>query len=102
MEPTLDLYEMEAGLAIAVIANLIWILLMIFAVVQRVFKETLVLGIIAGSFVLAVLAAIFTLYLIGGSWNQSEFILYLAWWWIFLGVTMTLVPLWRWIRSAIF
>jgi hypothetical protein len=102
MEPTLDLYEMELGLAIAVVANVVWILLMILAVVQRVFKETLVLGIIGGSFVLAVLAAVFTLYLASGSWNQSEFILYLAWWWIFLGVTMTLVPLWRWIRSMIF
>jgi hypothetical protein len=101
MDGAMDLYEMEAGLATAVIVLVIWILLMIFAVVQRVFRETLVLGIIGGSFALAVLAGIFTIYLVSGSWNRSEFIVYLAWWWIFLGVVMTLVPIWQVIRRRI-
>ncbi len=98
----MDLYEMETSFALVVVATVVWILLMIFAVVQRVFKETLVLGIIGGSLALSVLAAVFTLYLLSGSWTQSEFIYYLAFWWLFLGVVMTLVPTWRWIRSMIF
>ena len=97
----MDAYELETSFALVVIATLVWILLMIFAVVQRVFKETLVLGVIGASLALATPAAFATVKLMGG-WNQSEFIFYLAFWWLFLGVIMTLVPLWRWVRSRVF
>ena len=73
---------------------------MIFAVVQRMFQDTLVLGIISASLALAVLAAIITVNLTG-DWTQSEFIFYLAFYWLFLGAVMTLIPVWRWIRSNV-
>jgi len=96
----MDAYELETSFALVVVATLVWILLMIFAVVQRVFKETLVLAVIGGSLALATPVAFATVSLMGG-WNQSEFIFYLAFWWLFLGVVMTLVPVYRWFRSNV-
>ncbi len=98
----MDFYEMETSFALLVVGTVLWILAMIFAVLRKAFTELVVIGIIIGSFALALPTSVASVYIAGGSWNQSEWFFWQAFWWLFLGLVMTTVPLWKWFRRNVY
>ena len=98
----MDFEKMETSFALIVVGVVIWILCMIFAVLRKMFGEAVVIGIIIGSFALALPVGVASVYVVGGSWSQSEFFFWTGFWWLFLGVIMTTVPLWKWFRREVF
>ena len=89
---------MEASFGLMVVAGVVWILLMIFALLKGMFKDTVVVGIIGGSLVLAIIASVISVFAIGGTWNQSEFIYYLVFWWVSGSVLLGIFPIVVWVR----
>ena len=99
-----DLQQMqfETTFAVMVVAGVVWVLMMIFAVVMRVFKETVVLGIIGGSAAMAAPLAMINMWLAGKTWYLPDYIYYLVFYWLALGVLMTIFPVVHFVRRQIF
>jgi len=97
-----DLQQFETTFAILVVASVAWVLLMIFAVVLRVFKETVVLGIIGGAGAIAAPVAMISMWVAGKSWHLPDYIFYLVVYWLCIGVLMTIFPVVHYIRRQLF
>jgi hypothetical protein len=99
-----DLQQMqfETTFAIMVVAGVVWVLMMIFAVVMRVFKETVVLGIIGGSAMIAAPLAMINMWLVGKTWHLPDYIYFLVFYWLFIGVLMTIFPTVHYVRRQLF
>jgi hypothetical protein len=97
-----DIQQFETTFAILVVAGVVWVLLMIFAVVLRVFKELLVLAIIGGSAAFAAPVAMINMWLLGKTWYLPDFIFYFVFYWLCIGVLMTIFPVVHYVRRHFF
>ncbi|WP_237214492.1 hypothetical protein [Falsiroseomonas oryziterrae] len=98
----MDMEEALRTFGVLVVAGVVWVLLMIFAVIRGFFKETTVLALFVASGALGGLGALVNVYAAHREFLQFEFLYYFAFWWVVFGVMLTIIPAVLHIRRHMF